>query len=116
MKMKLLVSQLQVEIHLKKNRIERPHHLEQIISKSVKEYEGEVFNEIFHSLTSETKAYLDGLLIMENNNSIMSWLKSLPQGISLKSILAESEKFHSLSQNLKTRIEKCLDNNKSYSE
>lgn len=28
----------QVEIYLKKNRIERPHHLEQIVSKSVKEY------------------------------------------------------------------------------
>ena len=86
----------QVETHLKKNRIERPHHLEQIISKSVKKYEGEVFNEMFHSLTSETKAYLNGLLIMENNNSIMSWIKSWLQGISLKSILAESEKLKHL--------------------
>ena len=54
----------QVEIYLKKNRIEQSHHLEQIVSKSVKEYEGEVFNEIFHSLISETKAYLNGLLIV----------------------------------------------------
>ena len=60
------------------------------------EYEREAFNEIFHSLTSKTKAYLDGLLIMENNNSIMSWIKGWPQGISLKYILAESEKLKHL--------------------
>ena len=82
--------------YLKKNKIESIHSLDRIINSSINKYETNLFTKIFDLLDYETMAYLDGLLIIENNNSIMSFIKSWPRGISLKSVLIEAQKLKHL--------------------
>ncbi len=82
--------------YLKKNKIESIHSLDRIINSSINKYETNLFTKILDLLDYETMTYLDGLLIIENNNSIMSFIKSWPRGISLKSVLIEAQKLKHL--------------------
>ena len=86
----------QVARYLKKNKIERTPLLGPILKHAVYKYESNLFTAIVDSLDYETMAYLDGLLIIEDNNSIMSFIKSWPQGLSLKSTLIEAQKLKHL--------------------
>ena len=90
------VNKQQVEQHIKRNKIEKPRFLDRIIADAVSQYENDLFAKIDSLLSTESRAYLDGLLIMENNNSVMSFIKSWPQGISIKAILTEIEKLKHL--------------------
>lgn len=82
----------QVIKYLKQNKIELRPSLSRIVNNAVRKYEDNLFEQIVASLDGETKAYLDGLLVMQEGCSVMSFIKSWPQSVSLKSILTEAEK------------------------
>ena len=86
----------EVADYLKKNKMPPVMHLDRLVSRVIKEYEDILFSKICDGLNSESKAYLDGLLMMEQQNSVMAYVKSWPQGISLKSILGEADKLRHL--------------------
>lgn len=86
----------EIEDYLKKNKIPQIKYLDRVVAKVVKEYEDSLFNKIYDSLDYESMAYLDGLLMIEQQNSVMAHIKSWPQGISLKSVLSEAEKLRHL--------------------
>lgn len=86
----------EVAYYLKKNKAMKIVYLDKFIAKVIKEYENSLFTNIANCLDYPSKAYLDGLLIMEPQNSVMAYIKSCPQGISLKSVLGEAEKLRHL--------------------
>lgn len=86
----------EIEDYLKKNKIPQIKYLDRVVAKVIKEYEDSLFNKIYDSLDYESMAYLDGLLMIEQQNSVMAHIKSWPQGISLKSVLSEAEKLRHL--------------------
>lgn len=79
---------------IKNNQAEVPSHdyLIRIILSAKQEYEDRVFKAIADSLNNETKAYLDGLMICNNQVSRLAQLKRWPRGISLQTILDEADK------------------------
>lgn len=83
---------------LKQRKIEAfsQHSLERIVKSSQHLYEQNLFKSIHDSLSSETKAYLDGLLLNHDKKSVFSWIKGWPKGLSLKSILNEADKLRHL--------------------
>lgn len=78
----------------------KAHHIDAYSTQSVERmirstqhhYEETVFNNIATQLDLPTKAYLDGLLLVENGVSRLSSIKRWPGGLSLKTILSEAEK------------------------
>ena len=76
--------------------MQAPKSLDAIIYKCIKSYESKIFKDFVGTLNSKSKAYLDGLMIIENNKSIMSWIRSWPYGISVNSILGEINKLDHL--------------------
>lgn len=63
------------------------------VIRSIKHrHEEALFNNIAKHIDAETKAYLNGLLITDNNASRFSKIKRWPGGLSLKTILSEAEK------------------------
>lgn len=80
---------------LVKQKIECPndHILEQVIKSAKYQYEETLFESISTGLTQDTKACLDELLLIEQNNmSRLSVFKRWPGGLSLETILSEAKK------------------------
>lgn len=67
-------------------------YLTRMINSAKKQYEDNIFKSITEQLDSETKGYLDGLMLSVKSSSRFAILKRWPRGMSLKSILSESEK------------------------
>ncbi len=66
--------------------------LERVVRSIKHRYEESIFNNIATHLDAETKAYLDGLLLVDDNASRFSKIKRWPGGLCLKTILSEAEK------------------------
>ena len=64
-----------------------------IINSAKQQYDTLIFQNIYDELNSETKAYLDGLLLMNMEQiSRFAQLKRWPRGLSLETILGEADK------------------------
>ncbi|MBA3537620.1 MAG: Tn3 family transposase [Tatlockia sp.] len=93
-----------------KQKIERPGDaaFEQVIKSARHQYEERLFETIFIGLNVDTKASLDELLLIEQNNmSRLSVFKRWPGGLSLETILSEAKKLKFL-QSLS--LPTCLQN------
>ena len=79
---------------MQKEKIESfsPEYLRRVINSAKYQYERQIFDKISNGLSYETMAYLDGLLLSENNTSRINIIKRWPRGLSLKTILLEAEK------------------------
>ena len=78
-----------------KQKIERPSDttFDQVIKSAKHQYEEQLFETIFTGLNVDTKASLDELLLIEQNNmSRLSVFKRWPGGLSLETILSEAKK------------------------
>lgn len=76
-------------------KIERPSDttFDQVIKSAKYQYEEQLFETIFTGLNVDTKASLDELLLIEQNNmSRLSVFKRWPGGLSLETILSEAKK------------------------
>ena len=80
--------------YMQKEKIERisDGYIRRIISSAKQQYESLMFQRIYDSLNSETKGYLDGLMINENQTSRFALMKRWPRGLSLETILGEADK------------------------
>ena len=68
-------------------------YVQRIINSSKQQYETDVFQQICDGLSDEAKAYLDGLLLSTDNQiSRFALMKRWPRGLSLDTILSESDK------------------------
>lgn len=95
---------------LTEQKIECPseHILEQIIKSVKHQYEENLFESIFTELNHDTKAYLDELLLIEQNSmSRLSVFKRWPGGLSLETILSEAKKLKFLKS---LALPECLQN------
>lgn len=94
-------------LFLKSKKIENIQEasLERLLKSIRYQYESSLFKELSSSLDPQTKAYLDGLLLMTPQKvSRIGWLQRWPGGVSIKTILKEAEKLEFL--NLLTFPEK----------
>ncbi len=66
--------------------------LERVIRSAKYQYEESLFETIYTGLDMESKAYLDGLLLIEEGFSRLAAIKRWPGGLSLKTILREADK------------------------
>ena len=83
-----------VRLYLIDNKIEQisAAYAERIIKSVIYNYEQQLFARISDSLCDKTRAYLDGLMLFHDQNSIMAFIKSWVNGISLQTILIEADK------------------------
>lgn len=83
---------------MRKEKIEplSSEYLKRIINSAKQQYERELFSKINAELSFETKAYLDGLLMLEEKVSRVNLIKNWPRGLSLKTILLEAKKLRFL--------------------
>jgi TnpA family transposase len=87
--------------YLRKIKIETPSDLslERIIKSVASQQESDLFEQITDNLSHQSKVYLDSLLrLREDSTSQLFFIKRCADGISLKSILTESEKLKFLRQ------------------
>jgi TnpA family transposase len=80
--------------------------LERVIKSAKHQYEESIFEAISTELDMESKAYLDGLLIMSDTSSRFAEIKRWPGGLCLKTILSEAEKLKFLKMVI---LPKCMD-------
>lgn len=87
-----------VTAYLIENKIEKINNqsLERIIKSTIYNYEQNLFTTMSDSMCSETKAYLDGLMLQFDQHSMMAFIKSWVNGISLETILTEADKLKHL--------------------
>lgn len=87
-----------ITAYLIENKIEKINNqsLERIIKSAIYNYEQNLFTIISDSMCSKTKAYLDGLMLQFDQNSMMAFIRSWVNGISLETILTEAEKLKHL--------------------
>ena len=88
-KAKLLLKQKKIEAFSENS-------LDRIVKSAQHQYEQILFKSIHKQLNVETKAYLDGLLLIYDKKSYLAWIKGWPNGLSLKSILSEADKLKHL--------------------
>jgi TnpA family transposase len=70
--------------------------LERVIKSAQYQHEQLLFKAINNGLNNETKAYLDGLLLLKENSSRLAWIKRWAGGLALNSILDEANKLKAL--------------------
>jgi TnpA family transposase len=96
----LTIEQLiqKAQTFLQENKIESfsDASLERMMKSTQHRYEQQVFTCISEQLSDGAKAYLDGLLLMKENGTYLSWIKRWPYGLSLSSLLQEAEKLQFL--------------------
>jgi len=98
-----------VYAYLKENKIEKTsdNALNKIIKSALHQHNQNVFELISGALDFETKAYLDGLMLVKDSSmSRLNYIKRWPQGMSVKSIKIEADKLSFLKM---LTLPDCLD-------